>query len=114
MGKTKKWIKKLLTGKEDENKKVYSLTVSEIFTRGASVRNGVSTPETPKEEQGRSFRRSPPCVVPTVQIEQKKVVAVAYRRGGAVQQAAAVVIQSAFRSYLVRMYTRSQMFVTWF
>ncbi|XP_058212128.1 protein IQ-DOMAIN 19-like [Rhododendron vialii] len=128
MGKTKKWIKNFFTGKEDKQKKpssqAYSLTVSEIFTSSASVGNPVLPPESPKEKQGLSSRRSPPPV-PTVQpadhavlesrIEQKKAVAVAvvaataklvgavaYRRGRAVEEAAAVVIQSVFRSYLAR------------
>ncbi|KAF7145862.1 hypothetical protein RHSIM_Rhsim04G0198800 [Rhododendron simsii] len=128
MGKTKKWIKNLFTGKEGKEKKpssqAYSLTVSEIFTSSASVSNPVPPPESPKEKQGLSSRRSPPPI-PTVRpadhavlesrIEQKKALAVAvaaataklvgtvaYRRGRAVEEAAAVMIQSVFRSYLAR------------
>ncbi|XP_058211820.1 protein IQ-domain 26-like [Rhododendron vialii] len=86
--------------------------------RSASVRNRVPSPDSPKE----SDRRSPPRV-PAVRpadhgvleswMEQKKafavaaaaaelVGAVAYRRGRAVEEAAAVMIQSVFRSYLAR------------
>ncbi|KAF7145671.1 hypothetical protein RHSIM_Rhsim04G0199000 [Rhododendron simsii] len=122
MGLTR-WIKKLFTWKKDKEKKpsstqANSLTKSGILTRSASVRNRVPSPESPKE----SDRRSPPRV-PTVRpadhgvleswMEQKKafavaaaaaelVGAVAYRRGRAVEEAAAVMIQSVFRSYLAR------------
>ncbi|KAG5554648.1 hypothetical protein RHGRI_012262 [Rhododendron griersonianum] len=115
MGLTK-WIKKLFTWKKDKEKKpsstqANSSTKSGIFTRSASVRNRVPSPESPKE----SDRRSPP-LVPVVRpadhgvleswMEQKKafavaaaaaelVGAVAYRRGRAVEEAAAVMIQSA-------------------
>ncbi|KAI8561273.1 hypothetical protein RHMOL_Rhmol04G0325900 [Rhododendron molle] len=117
------WIKKLFTGKKDKEKKpsssqANSSTKSGILTRSASVRNRVPSAESPKE----SDRRSPPRV-PAVRpadhgvleswMEQKKafavaaaaaelVGAVAYRRGRAVEEAAAVMIQSVFRSYLAR------------
>ncbi|KAI8561269.1 hypothetical protein RHMOL_Rhmol04G0325500 [Rhododendron molle] len=124
MGKAGNWIKNCWGGKKNKKKetsnRAYSFTDSEIFIRSPSDRT--PPPETLKEKRVRSFGRSPPRV-PTLRpadhavleswVEQKQAVAVAAatarlagaaanRRGRAVEEAAAVMIQSAFRSYLAR------------
>ncbi|KAI8561268.1 hypothetical protein RHMOL_Rhmol04G0325400 [Rhododendron molle] len=124
MGKAGNWIKNCWGEGKNKKKKTsnraYSFTDSEIFIRSASDRT--RPPETPKEKRVRSFGRSPPRV-PTLRpadhavleswVEQKQAVAVAAgtaklagaaanRRGCSVKEAAAVMIQSAFRSYLAR------------
>ncbi|KAH7843099.1 hypothetical protein Vadar_012566 [Vaccinium darrowii] len=122
MGKLVKWIKSLFTGKKDKEKKPskYTITESEIFTKKPSdyVSPAVILEENPV---GWGSQRSSICSVPTTRmvdraeveswIDQKQALvaaatakqgAVYWRGGTAVEEAAAVVIQSVFRSYLAR------------
>ncbi|CAI0465801.1 unnamed protein product [Linum tenue] len=115
MGKTGKWLKNFLTGKKEKEKE----KEKEGENSTASVENPAATPishppTTPKEKRRWSFRRTsatatansvePPSVpaapaTPPARLgsenEQKK-----HAMAIAIEQAAAVMIQSVFRSYL--------------
>ncbi|KAL7210155.1 hypothetical protein ACSBR1_031672 [Camellia fascicularis] len=130
MGKTSKWIRNFLTVKKDKQKEkdqILGLPTShgtENPTTPISI-----TPTTPKEKRRWSFRRSsaaaagqngtesiattPPPPVLESENEQRKPATAAQTsaavirvtaagRGTAIEEAAAIKIQSVFRSYLAK------------
>ncbi|GMP77137.1 hypothetical protein CsSME_00033512 [Camellia sinensis var. sinensis] len=131
MGKTSKWIRNFLTGKKDKQKEKDQILGLPTSDRTENPTTPISiTPTTPKEKRRWSFRRSsaaaagqngtesiattpPPPAVLESENEQRKhataaqasaavIRATAAGRGTAIEEAAAIKIQSVFRSYLAK------------
>ncbi|XP_016184887.1 uncharacterized protein LOC107626504 [Arachis ipaensis] len=131
MGKTGKWLRNLLTGKRDKEKyREKCATISPIVLSNGTENPITPNSTTPKEKRRWSFRRSSATATASKELnfaeasatdaqnEQKKhataVVAAtaaaamicltssSNERTGSIEEAAAIKIQSVFRSYLAR------------
>ncbi|KAK9086966.1 hypothetical protein Syun_029360 [Stephania yunnanensis] len=117
MGKASKWIRSILNGKKEKDQKEikreeynYNQVYSVITESPKTPMTPISSLGTPKEKRRWSFRRSKdvntiasaqtPGLQPMleVQYEQKRLVIMPSET----EQAAAIKIQSVFRSYLAR------------
>ncbi|CAL0300743.1 unnamed protein product [Lupinus luteus] len=111
MGKTGKWLRNLLKGKKEKDESANNLNCSSKGTENPSI--PIST--TPKEKGRRSLRRSPTTeTTPTASLtnlfESSNVTVSSQNEhtmphgtpATTIQQAAAIQIQSIFRSHLAR------------
>ncbi|XLR55439.1 hypothetical protein S83_006111 [Arachis hypogaea] len=131
MGKTGKWLRNLLTGKRDKEKyREKCATISPIVLSNGTENPITPNSTTPKEKRRWSFRRSSATATASKELnfaeasatdaqnEQKnhatavvaataaatviRLTSSSNERTGSIEEAAAIKIQSVFRSYLAR------------